>query len=186
VAGEPRTAIALAGRLVDPPEREKPRFPLVHVPVVTDRVRSAFARLKPDVVVSSAAAGADLIAIGIAEERGLQPYIILPFDVDQFEASSVDRPGDWKPRYREAIARAQRAGRLEILDPPAATNDEAYVAVTDLIFARAAELAGGPAGVVAIAIWEGSARDDSDLTWRLLHIAQQAGAAHESILTTLD
>jgi hypothetical protein len=178
-----RTVVALAGRLVDAPDTKPPRFPLGNVPLITDRVQALFAKLEPVALVCSAACGGDLIAIGVAEERGVDTEIILPFDIDRFENSSVDRPGGWKPCFRRAIEQAKSKHRLEILSPATPTNDAAYLAVTDRILERALALAGSAAGVVAVLVWEGAPRSEADQTWRLLRAAECAGARTVSIST---
>jgi hypothetical protein len=180
------TVVAFAGRRIDAPEARPLRFALADVPLVTERVRDAFVRCAARALVCSAACGGDLIALEIAAERGLDAYIVLPFDAERFRATSVvDRPGDWGSRYDRAIERARKRGRLEIVS--AARNhsdDEAYAAVSDRILGCALALGGGTAGVIAVAAWEGRPRGDGDLTWRLLREAQRAGVETESIQTS--
>jgi hypothetical protein len=182
------TVVALAGRRIDAPRAEAPRFPLANVPLVTERVRETFTQLAARTLVCSAACGGDLIALDVAAERGLDAYIVLPFDPDRFRTTSVDdRPGDWGPRYDRAIAQAQAARRLEVIVADHDSSDaEAYAAVNDRILKRALELAGNPADVVAVAVWEGRPRGEGDLTWWLLCGAERAGVAIESVLTLPD
>lgn len=96
----------------------------------------------------------------------------------------IDRPGDWGARYDRAIDRARKGGRLEIVAAADdRSEDEAYAAVSDRILQRALELGGSPAGVVAVAVWEGRPRSDGDLTRRLLREAERMSVATESVST---
>jgi hypothetical protein len=179
------TVVALAGRRIDEPGVATARFPLENVPLVTERMREAFTRLSARSLVCSAACGSDLIALGIAEERAVDAHIVLPFDPARFRATSViDRPGDWGARYDRAIDLARKGGRLEIVSAAAdRSDDEAYAAASDRILQRALELGGSPAGVVAVAVWEGRPRSDRDFTWRLLREAARMSVAFESVST---
>ena len=50
----------------------------------------------PARLIRSAACGADLLALDIAGEFGVERHVVLPFAVQAFRASSVtDRPGEW-------------------------------------------------------------------------------------------
>jgi hypothetical protein len=177
--------IALAGRLIDAPAAEVMRFPLESIPCVKRQVRELFAALSATAVVCSAACGGDLIALGVAHERAMGAYIILPFDDETFRRTSVvDRPGNWGPRYDHAIARARAEQRLEILESDTHRSpDAAYAAASDRILARALELAGDATEVVAVAVWEGHPRGAADLTWRLLREAEHNGITTRSVLT---
>src|ERR1700674_843044 len=95
---------AIAGRRIDAPDSDTPRFPLRNVGLVSKRVRALLEARKPTALVSSAACGADLIALEQASELGIKYRVILPFDPDRFRITSVvDRPGDWGPVYDRLI-----------------------------------------------------------------------------------
>src|SRR5918998_703810 len=101
--------VGLAGRRVDEPGAERSRFPLTNVEAVAQRLRTVLADLEPEVLVSSAACGADLLALDAARTLGIRRRIVLPFDASRFRASSViDRPGDWGSLfdllYEEALS----------------------------------------------------------------------------------
>lgn len=181
-----QVVIALAGRRVDAPQADPPRFPLSSVALVAERLRNKFDQLRVRSLVCSAACGSDLIALGIAAEQSIETYVVLPFDSERFRATSVvDRPveGEWEDAYDRAIARARAARRLEIVSADVASDEKAYAAASDRIVERACELAGGSAGVVAIAVWEGAPRSESDMTAHFLQYARDAGVRTESILT---
>ena len=58
--------VALAGRRVDAPDVERPRFPLANVEAVKKRLMALLADLNTSVIVCSAACGADLLALEAA------------------------------------------------------------------------------------------------------------------------
>ena len=92
--------IALAGRRIDAPDAKASRFPLSKVDEVKEKLRALFISLKPKTLVCSAACGADLLALQVAGELGIQRSILIPFDEQLFKSTSVmDRPGDWDLLY---------------------------------------------------------------------------------------
>jgi hypothetical protein len=111
------STIALAGRRIDPPDAETPRFPLANAPLVRDRLRAFFVERGADTLVCSAACGADLVALEAAESLGMRYRIVLPFDPAKFRDTSVtDRPGAWGPLYDRVVEAARRAGDLVVLE----------------------------------------------------------------------
>src|SRR5262245_15369924 len=97
--------IALAGRRVDAPNAGTARFPLVNVELVSRRVDELFEHEAATALVSSAACGADLLALKVAGARRMRRRIVLPFDRARFRATSViDRPGDWGRLYDRILA----------------------------------------------------------------------------------
>src|SRR5882757_8992673 len=90
--------LALAGRRIDAPETEPPRFPLKNVPMVRERLAALLAAEHAEALVCSAACGADLIALEEAERLGLRRRIVLTFPPNRFcVASLTDRPGNGCP-----------------------------------------------------------------------------------------
>ena len=88
--------IALAGRRVDSADAKESRFPLRNVERVRTRARAVLKEKGATTLVSSAACGADLIAVSEAGQLGLRRRVILPFGRSRFQESSVtDRPGEW-------------------------------------------------------------------------------------------
>src|SRR5262245_52110419 len=67
-----RMVVALAGRRIDAPRAAMPRFPLERRSAVRRRIRVQLELLGADVLVSSAACGADLLAQDIAGKLGLR------------------------------------------------------------------------------------------------------------------
>src|SRR5947209_4010396 len=116
--------VALAGRRIDAPDAETPRFPLRSVGSVRDRLRQV---LKDRVaLVCSAACGADLLALEQASLLRIRRKVILPFAREDFRNTSVvDRPGDWGPLFDRLLAEVEKVGDLVVL-PGKPDDDQAY------------------------------------------------------------
>jgi hypothetical protein len=181
--------IALAGRRIDGPETGSARFPLNNVPLVRERLAALLAAEHAEALVCSAACGADLIALAEAERLGLRRRIVLPFSAKRFRQTSVtDRPGEWGPLYDRLIAEAQSAGDLVVLPGTGGDDEAAYAAANQNIIHEAEGLAqaapeGSPYRLVAVIVWEGSAREGTDASGGLLTLAKQAGFEERSVLT---
>ena len=65
-----KATAALAGRRVDTPHAQVARFPLSRVPAVRAAIKDALLQHQVGELVSSAACGADLLALSVAEELG--------------------------------------------------------------------------------------------------------------------
>ena len=84
--------IALSGRRVDAPDAETPRFPAGNVERVRAEVRRFFEEHHATVMVSSAACGADLIALSEAGFLGMQRKVVLPYARGRSQTSVTDHP----------------------------------------------------------------------------------------------
>jgi hypothetical protein len=178
--------VALAGRRVDVEGTDPPRFPLGNVPLVRERLAQLLVAEHAVAVVSSAACGADLIALEEAERLGLRRRIVLPFPPDRFRDTSViDRPGHWSPVFDRLIAAARDAGDLVVLDASAHAGDAAYAAANEAIIQEAQALAydGEARRLLAVVIWEGAKRSGSDSTEGFRKLAAKAGIVQRSVVT---
>jgi len=100
---------AFAGHMIDAADRPSPRFPPSLEPVVAAAIREHFARMHRPILYTSAACGADLIAIEAALDLGAEVNVLLPFNRDDFVRTSVAVGGDgWMQRFDNALARATR------------------------------------------------------------------------------
>ena len=118
----PRCVIALAGRRVDAPDAKPSRFPPANVAAVRERIQGLFADRNATALVSSAACGADLLALEAAELLQMRTRIVLPFSREVFRRTSVvDRPGDWGTIYDDVLKDSQ----VEILKLP--SGQEGYL-----------------------------------------------------------
>jgi hypothetical protein len=177
--------VALAGRRVDPKDQDHPRFSPApkSVELVKWRIRNKLLNLQASVLVSSAACGADLLALAEAGVLGLRRRVILPFDRDRFRSTSVtDRPGNWGPLYDAVLDEVQAVGDLVIA--PAAPADKAYLETNHIIIEEALSLASmlRQKGV-AIRVWEGKTRGEGDLTEEFGEYAQMKGLEVFDVMT---
>jgi hypothetical protein len=189
------TTIVLAGRRIDAPGTNPPRFPLAAVPLVRDRLRTLLLARDAGALVCSAACGADLVALEAAEALGLRRRIVLPFDPARFLATSVvdrpsDRPDGWGPVYDRLVEAARRAGDLVVLEG-AGEGGSAYAAANERILDEALGLASAAGGAVpvaagmplAVVVWEGRPRDAGDTTAGFAAAARRRGLSVEEVLT---
>lgn len=184
--------VALAGRRVDAPDADTPRFPLERVPLVRERIRDLLIDLGANTLVCSAAAGSDLLALEAAASLGLRRVVVLPYGRDQFLDDSVrDRPGDWVWSFNRAYKDARGQGDLRTLRL-ISTPHEAYLRATDAIFDGAQELAAaeprsgrqhGAGQVTAVIVWDGTPRGDDDLTAHFAAEARRRGIPVREIRT---
>jgi hypothetical protein len=167
---------AVAGRRIDAPDTDTPRFPLRNAGLVRQRIRALLEARRPCAVVSSAACGADLIVLEQASALGIHYRVILPSDPDHFRATSVtDRPGDWGPLYDRLMHDIASSEDLVLL-PDSAKEVAAYGAVNRLILDEAENLAkSGNQRAIAVLVWNGQPRVGDDFTKLFGDEAKQRG-----------
>jgi hypothetical protein len=174
--------IAFAGRRIDAPGGAR-RFPLECAGVVRERLLALFRSLGATALVSSAACGADLLAIDAARSLGIRFVIVLPFGQELFATSSVtDRPGDWLADYKLSCGEAAKRGDLIVMDGSPA-NDDAYARATARIVDEAVRRAADDAGAVAVFAHEGASRGAGDMTEAFAALARAAGLRLEHVST---
>jgi hypothetical protein len=177
-----RVVAALAGRRIDARGELQKQFPLENVPSVRESLKHFFDYDKIKVLICSAACGADLVALDVALELGIQYKVILPFEPRKFRKTSVtDRPGNWGALYDRIIESASSAGTLSILDN-AANDDAAYEAVTHRIVHDALQLA-APEKILAVIVWEGVPRNEVDATAQFKRLTEEAGFSERVVST---
>jgi hypothetical protein len=157
---------ALAGRRIDAPNAATPRFPLARIDHVRARIRAALAEAGATTLISSAANGADLIALEEAGALGLRRRVVLPFERARFRQTSVaDRPGDWGGLFDRILDEVSERDDLITIAGKGDDDDAAYRAASDAMLREAVRLADAqhePAG--AIIVWDGRSRGADDLT----------------------
>lgn len=181
--------VALAGRRIDAPDADTPRFPPANEDSVRDRLHHVFEELGATTLVSSAACGADLVALEVAGAMGLRRVVVIPWERDRFrERSVVDRGQTWGERYDRVVDEVQADGDLRVLGMDD-NGDAAYAATTEAILHQARELAGDEGeqgagnGVVAIPVWEGQSRGPSDFTEQFVDAARALGLRVREVRT---
>lgn len=158
--------IGLAGRRVDAIGAKHSRFS--PDPQNIDRVRRRLhAMLVSEgaiALVSSAACGADLLALEEGGRLGLRRRIVLPFSPAKFrETSVIDRPGDWGMLYDSVVEEARAHHDLMVLESESETD--AYIEANHAIIEEAIALGESlKYPISAVRVWEGKARGAGDLT----------------------
>ncbi len=141
------------------------RFPPQMISHVKQQLLSCFSKLRPSRLVCAAAAGADLLALSVAEELRIPYTLILPTSEETFREKSVaDRPGQWLAVYDAAVRRAKKLDTFHTLQLPAATMS--YLRGNESILDGALACAGDASSVIAVAAWDGQARDDDATSLR--------------------
>ncbi|HXR66326.1 MAG TPA: hypothetical protein VN729_10400 [Ktedonobacteraceae bacterium] len=164
--------ITLAGRRIDAPNAPIARFPLEQSAIVHRRIQKFLQDHQVSALVSSAACGADLLALDAAGQLGIRRRIILSFEPERFRSASViDRPGDWGKLYDRIITEVEATGDLVLLYEE--NDDEAtFIRTNQAILDEAQKLAheaaleaNTPTGnLLAVLVWEGQARGKGDIT----------------------
>jgi hypothetical protein len=177
-----RRVAALAGRRIDLPGSAPPRFPLARVPAVRSAMKNLFVRDRTELLISSAACGADLTALDVASELGIRCRVVLPFTPERFrEESVVDRPGNWGPIYDRIVDRLATAGDLIVLREDR-DHEGAFRAANQTIIAEAEHAALEPS--LAVIVWEGESRGADDSTAEFRELARHAAFREQVILTS--
>ena len=159
--------IVSAGRRVDAPDAQTPRFPPTNVDLVRQRIRHLFAKEKPMALVCSGACGTDLLALQVAGERHMKRYMLLGAEPAEFRKTSVtDRPGNWGKLFDEEL----KTANVEILKVP--DGQEGYLETNLKLLDRAEALAKQfGTSAEAVVIWNEQSRGPDDVTD---HFLQQA------------
>jgi hypothetical protein len=180
------TVIALADRRIDAEGAATERFSLEAVESVAAALDALFAMEHAVALVSSAACGADLIALEVAGRKGLRRRIVLPSAPKEFLRTSViDRSGGWGSSFANIIDEVRGKGDLVIVIPPPDRNDPYHFA-SEAIIAEACRTAtelGPRTRKVAVVVWEGQPRHGSDVTEYFRRTALAKGLELREILT---
>ena len=176
--------VALAGRRVDADAAQTPSFPLANVGRVRQELHDLLVKLKPLALVSSAACGADLLALDEAGALAIRRRVVLPFDADRFlETSVIDRPGAWQSIFERVIEEVTLASDLLVIGEDV-DGDESYLLVNSMILDQARDLAKYyDRPVKAVLVWDGQARDAGDLTEAFRLEAERRGCQVVQIRT---
>ena len=178
--------IAFAGRRVDAADSTTQGFPLSNVDGVEQRLRKFFESNDVKGIVSSAACGADLLALKVAMEMNIPRKILLPTDVRQFKSTSVsDRPGEWNQLYDQMVD--TREGNMELFELHLYDKEgSSYKMTNTLILEEALIMSQAFAPlepVVALIAWEGKAKEGNDYTQHFCREATERNIPVQEILT---
>lgn len=161
--------IVSAGRRVDAPNAETPRFPSSNVATVRRRIQSFFKAESPSALVCSAACGTDLLALEVAGAMHVKRYVLLGAAPAIFKKDSVtDRPGNWGEMFDEVL----KSSTVDVLKLPA--GQEGYLQTNLDLLSRAEKLAKeAGTSVHALVIWNEQSRGPDDVTAHFLEQAKQ-------------
>ena len=193
---ESATIVAFAGRRIDATDAETPRFPLTQVDVVQKKIEELFHRDNVKTLICSAACGADLTALRVAQNLGIGYRIVLPFAPERFRVTSVmNRPctqeWNWGELFDQVIGIAQGKGELVIVET-GENRQAAYQAVNQAILNEALQQGRIQSATVspqeirevqAVIAWDGHVRGPRDLTSHFADEARSRGLVVKKILT---
>ena len=143
-----------AGNRVDSPDRPgPPRFPEGQVAFLQWRLARFVDVLRPRIVVSAAAAGADLLLLENAlATPGVDIHIVLPFAASRFRETSVaDRGASWTERYDRVLSVVRERAGCELIEFGEAPDDAGYRAGNQHLIDHAVGIADSD-GVLALAV----------------------------------
>jgi hypothetical protein len=180
--------VALAGRRVDAPDADSPRFPLSSVELVRGLLQKLLAEKEVTALVCSAACGADLLALSVAGNLGIRRRVILPFTREHFRATSVvDRPGDWGPLFDATCDEVAEQEDLVILgcseDDEAAYSVASGAILNEALQLQTASEVKDNQSILAVIVWEGASRGEDDETASFAREASSRGFAIAEILS---
>jgi len=147
------------------------------VPTVRERISKELAGYGATTLVSSAACGADLLALDAAGDLGIRRVIVLPWSADRFrEGSVVDRGAEWGVVFDRIVAEVDTRD-VRILGRDEG-DDSAYLATNEAILDAATGIARKSQAhedVVVLVAWNGKARGPDDITLAFMTSARERG-----------
>ncbi len=173
--------VALAGRRIDLPSARPERFPARNIESVQRAIQFELKEQCATWLVSSAAAGADLIGVTAAAALGINCRIVLFTSVREFAQKSVsDRGYCWEQKF-DLLLSTTRPEDV-ILVPARATDSETFRAVNERILSEAAALASLTSSrTISIVAWDNVIKDEGeDFT---AHFIECASRIHIPVLT---
>jgi hypothetical protein len=171
---KPRSVI-FTGHMIDLPDRPVPRFPQASERAARDAIRkhlvTTLAMMTGDRMgFASAARGGDILFHEQARDLGLKTVIVLPFQPEVFEQTSIAgvRASDWVDRFWRLWEGTPEPDRVDLRLP---RSNEAYALCNAKIVGLAAER--GPFHLIAL--WDGKGGDGPGGTADLVRKAQANG-----------
>ena len=148
--------IAFTGHMIDGPNQPKGHFPQSSAAAVKRSIAAVLRKLDARIGYASAACGADILFHECLLSRGGESNVVLPFDKEDFFATSVNFAGAaWARRARAVLAKSSQVEQ--------ATRG-GYTSGNELLFSYANELVMGKAILrsrfletepLLVAVWDG-------------------------------
>ncbi len=140
-----------AGNRIDSSDRVPPRFPAANEVAIAGRLGELLDVLAPDGVVTSAAAGADLLLVEAALHRRVPTHLHLPCPRQSFRAASVDDHGNrWTAAFERALNLVQDDALGSLVERDLEPNQVGFLAGNQALIHHASELA--TTGLLAVAV----------------------------------
>lgn len=189
--------IALAGRRIDAQDADPSRFPRRNRKKVREELNNLFKKRNAKALVCSAACGADLLALEVADELNLHYWIVLPSNPEEFREKSVtDRGGNWGKIFDKIYQKAKSRGNV-IEIGSTGENDEVYIETNNRILDEAASIATKLLDktvsdssersienyILVVIVWEGKSRGEDDITANFAESGLARGFEVTEVLT---
>jgi hypothetical protein len=176
------SALVFTGHMVDLSNRPRPRFPPEMESEASREIRGAINHhlervpISEVIAISSLARGGDILFQEHAWTRNIAPYIVLPFEREEFVKKSVTgaHTGDWVNRFWQIWNRTPSDHR-EVLTK--AANENPYEACNQRLLEVAQESADE---ITLIALFDGTA-DDVGGTHDLIQRVDKVGGGIDLI-----
>lgn len=142
--------LVFSGNRIDAPGRTPPRFPPDREEAVGARLAELLDLIRPDGVVTAAAAGADILFAEAAIERKLPLHLVLTCSADRFEEVSVaDQGTRWTAAYRRVLEYVASDNRCSLVELCLEPDDAGFRSTNQLLIERARGL---DASVLAVVV----------------------------------
>jgi hypothetical protein len=170
------TIVALAGRRVDSDDAEIERFPVRNIRRVQTAIATELEKHRAKAVVSSAAAGVDLLGIAAAIKLRIDIHVILSPNIEEFARTSVeDRGPDWVKHFTSAIAAIPPNHIVRL--PAQASIADTFRSINERILNEAIALSEPSRSrkPICFAAWDGQSRGEEDFSAHFLARAEALG-----------
>jgi hypothetical protein len=169
------TIVALAGRRIDALKAKTERFPERNIEAVRLAIDFELRKHRARWLVSSAAAGADLLAIKAALNLGMTPRIVLSPSVREFAGTSVeDRGLYWTKEFENVISSVPPDNIFCIPAQPAVADT--FRSINERILSDAIALSvSNSSELMCFAVWDGVKRGDEDFSAHFVESAEKLG-----------
>ena len=160
----PKVAV-FVGHMCDQPDRFQPRFPAQLEVSVRNAIRDRLKEHNALIGFSSAACGSDILFLETLQELQGEPYVVLPYEREQFALDSVNIVPGWRSRYDTLIEKLtlsdkKRSRVNEVargkMERESDSYDYANQVLHGLAIKRAHEL---DTELVYLAVWDGRPGD---------------------------
>jgi class 3 adenylate cyclase len=172
--------VVFAGRMVDQPGRQVPRFQSDLEPTIYAAIQERLHKIDAGFGYSSAACGSDILFCEALLERDGELHIVLPYEKKHFIEASVDRAPGWKTRFERVLENAADVvvASGHRIEGDGILYDYANRILYGLARGRAEQL---ETEFAPLAVWEGEADDGPGGTASAIELWRSAGAEIEVI-----